>query len=224
MVFHGRWRRRHRHQGWYGRRWGRWGPRWNGPGRLRGRRLRQRLEHRLPRHSLSGECEWGSRVGHRRGHRRSRRWRSRMRWLHSRRGRWHRRGWSRLGRRHRGRWHHRGSRRILGCRGPSSNARCRRPCRSGLGLGPRGRWRQGRRTHWLLGLGLSLSIGRHRRRICPRGLPAFPLPARFAGSRGCRRCLLLPERLQLLPPGSPQVVFLRRHDGLRRASSPALTC
>ena len=74
-----------------------------------------------------------------------------------------------------------------------------------------------------LGLGLSLTRGRRRGRISPRGLPAFVLPARFARSRGCRRCLLLPERLQLLPPGGPEVVLLRRHvDGRRRASSPAL--
>ena len=74
-----------------------------------------------------------------------------------------------------------------------------------------------------LGLGLSLTCGRRRGRISPRGLPAFVLPARFARSRGCRRCLLLPERLQLLPPGGPEVVLLRRHvDGRRRASSPAL--
>jgi hypothetical protein len=178
MGFHGRWRRRHRHRGWYERRWGRWGPRWNGPGRLRGRRLRQRLEHRLPRHSLSG----GVRVGEPRGspaggHRRSRWWRSRMRWLHSRRGAVASSRVEPPGASASGEVASSGEpknprlpRPFLQRSMPSSlpkRARARAPGEMAPGV---------RRTHWLLGLGLSLSIGHHRRRICPPRTPRLPAP------------------------------------------------
>ena len=66
----------------------------------------------------------------------------------------------------------------------------------------------------------------------PRASPWSHLPSRTPRLRSPRAIcqisrlpppLLLPERLQLLPPGGPEVVLLRRHvDGRRRASSPAL--